>query len=73
MKLMAFRQQARENLTSEEGKELRARRSVEIEGFFGHIKHNMGFRRFMLRGLEKVKTEWGLLSIAVNMQKMAAA
>lgn len=73
LKLMAFRQQARENLTSAEGIELRARRSVEIEGHFGHTKHNMGFRRFMLRGLEKVKIEWGLLSIAVNMQKMAAA
>lgn len=73
LKLMAFRQQARENLTSEEGKILRARRSVEVETIFGHTKHNMRFRRFMLRGLEKVKVEWGLLSIAMNMQKLAAA
>jgi transposase len=71
LKLMAFRQQARENLTSEEGKILRARRSVEVETIFGHTKHNMKFRRFMLRGLEKVKVEWGLLSIAMNMQKLA--
>ena len=72
-KLMAFQQQARNNLTSVEGKKLRARRSVEVETVFGHIKHNMRFRRFMLRGLEKVKIEWGLLGIAVNMQKMATA
>jgi transposase len=73
LKLMAYQQQARENLTSEEGKVLRAKRSVEVETTFGHTKHNMGFRRFLLRGLDKVKVEWGLLCIAINMQKMAAA
>jgi transposase len=70
-KLLAYRRQARENLTSEEGQALRAARSVEVETVFGHLKHNQGFRRFHLRGLKKVKTEWGLLSIAHNMQKLA--
>ncbi len=69
--LLAYRQQARENLTSEEGRALRAARSVEVETVFGHLKHNQGFRRFHLRGLKKVKTEWGLVSIAHNMQKLA--
>ncbi|MHB8113349.1 MAG: transposase [Bellilinea sp.] len=32
----------------------------------------MGLRRFHLRGLEKVKTEWGLVSIAHNLRKIAA-
>ena len=73
LKLMAYRREARENLTSEEGKKLRAKRSVEVETIFGHIKHNMGIRRFMLRGKDKVKTEWGLICMAINMQKMAAA
>jgi len=70
-RLLKYRQQARMNLTSEEGVRLRAKRSVEVETVFGHQKHNMGFRRFHLRGLEKVKTEWGLVSIAHNMQKLA--
>jgi hypothetical protein len=35
------------------------------------IKSNWGFQRFLLRGLEKVTIEWGLLSIAHNMAKMA--
>ena len=70
--LLEYRRQARENLTSEEGQRLRAQRSIEVETVFGHVKHNMGFRRFHLRGLEKVKTEWGLVSIAHNMQKLAA-
>jgi transposase len=69
--LLAYRQQARNNLSSEEGQHLRALRSIEVETVFGHQKHNMGFRRFHLRSLEKVKTEWGLVSIAQNMQKMA--
>jgi transposase len=71
-RLLEYRRQARANLTSEEGQLLRAERSVEVETVFGHIKHNMGFRRFHLRGLEKVKTELGLVSIAHNMRKMMA-
>ena len=71
-KLIEYRRQARENLTSDTGKALRKRRSVEVETVFGHIKHNMRFRRFHLRGLEKVNTEWGLVCIAHNMQKLAS-
>jgi transposase len=71
-RLLEYRRQARANLTSELGQRLRARRSIEVEAVFGIIKQNMGFRRFHLRGLEKVKTEWGLVSIAHNMKKLAA-
>lgn len=67
-----YKAQARQNLESEAGKKLRARRSVEVESVFGQIKRNMGFRRFHLRGLEKVKTEMGILAIAHNIAKMAA-
>jgi transposase len=62
-RLLEYRQRARANLTSETGQRLRATRSTEVEPVFGIIKHNMGFRRFHLRGLEKVKNEWGLVSI----------
>jgi transposase len=72
LRLLQYRRQARENLTSEAGQRLRAARSIEVEPVFGIIKQNMGFRRFHLRGLEKVKTEWGLVSIAHNMKKLAA-
>ncbi len=71
LRLLKYRRQARENLTSEEGKRLRSARSTEVETVFGHLKHNLGFRRFHLRGLEKVNTEMGILCIAHNMQKMA--
>ena len=70
--LWHLRSEAKERLLSDEGKALRSRRGVEVEAVFGQIKHNRQFRRFMLRGLEKVTTEWGLISIAHNMLKLAA-
>jgi hypothetical protein len=70
-RLRHFREQAKTNLFSEQGKALRVQRNVEVETVFGQVKHNMRFRRFSLRGLEKVKTEWGLICIAHNMRKLA--
>jgi transposase len=70
-RLRRFREQACANLLSEQGRALRIQRNVEVESVFGHIKHNRRFRRFSLRGLEKVKTEFGLVCIAHNMQKLA--
>lgn len=70
-RLRRFRQQAKSNLLSEQGRTLRVQRNIEVETFFGQVKHNMHFRRFHLRGLEKVKTEWGLVCIAHNMRKLA--
>lgn len=59
-----FRYQARHNLQTDQGKLLRKRRSIEIESCFGDIKHNMGIRRFHLRGLKKVNTEFTLIAMA---------
>ena len=69
-RLQQFRKQARQNLLSPQGIDLRARRCTEVETFFGQSKHNMGVRRFMLRGKDKVHTEMGLHSIAHNMKKV---
>jgi hypothetical protein len=69
-KLEKYKHQARENLKSERGYQLRKQRSIEIESCFGDIKHNMGFRRFHLRGLKKVKTEFTLVAMAHNMKKL---
>ena len=68
-----FRATAREKLTSETGRTLRARRAVEVETVFGDIKQNRRFRRFCLRGLEKVGIEWGLICTAHNFLKMNQA
>ena len=70
-RLNQFRKRARDRLQSEEGDRYRSQRLVEAEAVFGQVKHNRGFRRFLLRGLEKVNTEWGFVSIAHNVAKLA--
>lgn len=72
-RLRELRALAREKLLSEHGKTLRAQQSIDVETVFGRIKQDWGFRRFLLRGLEKVTTEWGLLCIAHNLAKLAVA
>ena len=37
---------------------------------FGIIKAVMGFRQFLMRGLEKVATEWGLVTLAYNVKRL---
>jgi transposase len=66
------KQRAYELLNSEEGIERRKKRCFDVEPVFANIKQNHGFRRFMLRGKEKVEIEWGLLAIAQNIRKKAA-
>lgn len=68
-KLIAYKQKVREKLMSEEGIRLRGRRCAEVEQTFGQLKHNKKFKRFLLRGLEKVSVETGLLALAHNFQK----
>jgi transposase len=70
--LNKHKQKAREKLTSEEGIAHRKQRATDVEAVFGNIKQNKGFRRFMLRGKEKVTTEFGLIAIAHNLMKKAS-
>lgn len=66
------KKKAYELLNSPEGIERRKKRCFDVEPVFGNIKGNHRFRRFMLRGKEKVEIEWGLLAIAQNIRKKAA-
>ncbi len=45
-------------------------RKQTVEPVFGIIKHAMGFRRFMLRGLEKVSLEWTLVTTSYNLRRL---
>ena len=69
-KMWMLKQEAKKNLLSNEGIKMRRKRAEFSERVFGQIKWNMGFKRFMLRGLDKVDIEWGLLSFAFNIKKM---
>lgn len=62
---------AKQRLLSEKGKYHRQKRPIDVEPVFGMIKHNKGFRKFNLRGLDKVTIEFGLIAIAHNLKKIA--
>nr|WP_234405443.1 transposase [Paenibacillus sp. IHBB 10380] len=72
MEYLRYKNQAREILRSEEGYGLSVRRMTEPESVFGQIKNNRGFRRFLLRGMQKVSLEVEWLSLAHNLLKQAA-
>jgi transposase len=52
------------------GRQLYAQRKQTIEPVFGIIKEAMGFRRFRLRGLANVRTEWMLVTLAYNLKRL---
>lgn len=53
------------------GRKVYAQRKQTVEPVFGIIKSVMGFRQFMLRGIEKVQGEWTLVCLAWNLKRMA--
>ena len=59
-------------LRTPEGKKLYALRKHTPEPVFGIIKSVLGFRQFLLRGLDKVTGEWTLVTLAWNMKRMFA-
>jgi transposase len=52
------------------GKKLYALRKQTPEPVFGIIKSVLGFRQFLLRGLDKVRGEWNLVTLAWNIKRM---
>jgi transposase len=57
-------------LKTSEGKKLYALRKQTPEPVFGIIKSVLGFRQFLLRGLDNVRGEWNLVTMAWNMKRM---
>lgn len=57
-------------LQTDEAKKRLKGRATSVEPVFGNLKSNMGFRRFKLRGLQKVKGEFTLMCIAHNINKL---
>jgi hypothetical protein len=62
--------QMKHRLKTKEGKALYAQRKCTVEPVFGIIKSVMGFRQFLLRGIENVRGEWDLVSIAWNLKRL---
>ena len=57
-------------LRTPEGTQAYAKRSHTVEPVFGNLKENKGFTRFRRRGLDAVKSEWALMTIAQNLGKL---
>ena len=55
-------------MATQEGIQLYKRRGPLIETVFARIKVHMGIRQFLLRGLDKVRTEWSWICLAYNLK-----
>ena len=50
--------------------QLRMNRSIQVEGVFGVLKEDYGFRRFLTRGKKNMETQFFLLAFALNIEKL---
>jgi transposase len=55
-----------------DGKKLYAQRKHTPEPVFGIIKSVLGFRQFLLRGIDNVRGEWSLVTMAWNLKRIFA-
>jgi transposase len=67
---MSVKEKMAKKLKTDEGKRIYKKRKETVEPVFGIIKHVMGFRQFMLRGIDKVDTEWSLVRVAYNFKRL---
>ncbi len=66
-----FVERMRQKLSKEEAKSIYRRRKITVEPVLGNLSQNLGFREFLLRGLEKVRSEYSLMCTAHNILKIA--
>ena len=71
-RLIEYKQQARDRLTSEKGLEHRSKRPIEPEAVFGQMKYNMQYKRFRHFGTDKVTMDFAFFATAFNIKKMIA-
>ena len=60
----------RRRLQTKMGRQRYALRMATVEPVFGQIRQGRGFRRFLLRGLEKVDGEWSPICTGHNLLKL---
>lgn len=65
-----LRAESAANIATAQGILLRINRSIQVEGVFGAIKEDHGFRRFLLRGKKNVYCEFILMSLGHNINKL---
>ncbi len=60
-------------LRTKRGRETYAQRKWIVEPIFGWIKRGLGFRQFLLNGMERMRSEWRLVCMACNLRKLWSA
>jgi len=60
----------KKKLQTDAGRKMYAKRKKTVEPVFGIIKHVMGFRQFLHRGLAAVRAEWELVCLAYNVKRL---
>jgi hypothetical protein len=60
----------RERLREPEARRCYARRKALVEPVIGVLKHQRGMRKFRLRGLTGVGSEWALTTMGFNLTRM---
>ena len=58
-------------LQSERGNSAYRKRKWIVEPPNGWVKNVLGFRQFSMRGLHRVRAEWKLVCMALNLRRMA--
>lgn len=66
----SVREMMKHRLATDAGKQKYQLRQQTVEPVFGILKSVLGFRRFLLRGVEKVKLEWTLVCAAYNLKRL---
>ena len=64
------RREMASKMLSREGALIYQTRKKVVECIFGHLKRNLGFREFLLRGIKGAKIEFNLACIASNLRRM---
>jgi hypothetical protein len=64
-------EQMKHRLKTQDGRKRYGLRKQTLEPVFGIIKATMGFRQFLRRGLEAVRVEGSMVTMAWNIRRMA--
>ncbi|MDU2201852.1 MAG: transposase [Anaerococcus hydrogenalis] len=67
-----YRKESLENISSDQGIEEIINRSIQAEGAFSKIKSGLNYKRFRHRGKANITSEICLLSMALNLNKLAS-
>ena len=65
-----LRQKLERHYALPDSQEIYKKRKQKVELPFGHIKHNLGVRGFLLRGLDGVRAEFSIMASCFNITRM---